>query len=60
MKLENMMYSVNLIPENPSDIELLRNLFLSLPECQRPVLDPYDPQPGVYLGTDEALQFYFG
>jgi hypothetical protein len=42
MKIERSIWSINLIPENAEDIELLRRLFLSLPECEKPTLDPYD------------------
>ena len=59
MKLERWEQSVNLIPQSAEDIDLLRQLFLSLPEDQRPTLDSYDPKPGAYLGTDGALQFYY-
>jgi len=51
--------SVNLIPETTDDIELLRQLFLSLPEDQRQPLESYDPKLGAYLGVDGSLQFYY-
>ena len=59
MRLEAWAQSVNLIPEITDDIELLRQLFLSLPEDQRPALESYDPKPGAYLGVDGSLQFYY-
>jgi len=37
---------------------VLRRLFLSLPECEKPTLDPCDPEVGTYLAADGSLQLY--